>query len=247
MKEKRRKSLFNEVIGEILEYIEKNNMKSGDKFPTERELADLLQISRLTLREVLKALEALRVIEIKHGIGIFLKNIQTESSFESLLFKLFSVQGLTKKEFTDIIEVRSMIEYVTVLLAAEKITDSDIKNIESLLNTMEDNLKKGINNYEIDTLFHLAIAIASKNFVLTRIIGSIEILISSSKYAYLTDKSRALKSHKQHVNIFNALKEHNKELSANLMLDHLKNIGDEFIDSIVKKSKKDKTFIETPN
>lgn len=231
---KRRELLFNEVIGEIFHYIETNNMNAGDKFPPEREFSETIGINRTTLREVLKTLEALRVIEIRHGVGIFLRDVQNESSFESMVFKLFSIKGLNQKEYMDVLEARNLIEYPAVLFATERISNIELENIKNILERSKKNIENNKNIYEEDKLFHEAVAQASKNFVLVKLIKSIEILLSSKRSVFLGDKERAVKSYNQHKKIFDALSKRQKELAGKYMLNHLKDVEKNIKDSFDK-------------
>lgn len=221
---KRRNLLFNEVIGEIFHYIEHNNMKTGDKFPSERELAGLIGINRSTLREVLKTLEALRVIEIRHGSGIFLKDERKESSFESMVFKLFSIEGLDFKEYNDVLEVRELIEPPALVLAVDRITKNELEKIEEILKDTKANIDNNKNIYEQDKLFHEVLAMASKNFALVKLIKSIEILLDSKRFAFLETQERAIESYNHHKKIFEAIKKQDKDLAKKCMLIHLKNV-----------------------
>ncbi|MBC7333379.1 MAG: FadR family transcriptional regulator, partial [Actinobacteria bacterium] len=211
----------NEIIGDIFQYIEREKKQVGDRLPSERELAKILNVNRATLREALKTLNALRVIEIKHGSGVFLRNFYTESSFEALVFKLFSVSGLNKKEYMDVLEVRNIIEPPIASLAAERASQEEIKSIQNIINVSKEKLRENLNIYNEDKFFHEAIAIASKNFAIVKIINSIEILLSSKRQSFLSDKTRALKSHEQHEKIFNAIKAGDKKLARKCMEEHL--------------------------
>ncbi len=88
--------IYEAVVSEIIKYIKSNNLKNGDRIPTEREMSYLLNVSRNSIREALKILEANYIITIKHGSGIYV------NSFNSLEFSLYETSNEQKNVLLNI-------------------------------------------------------------------------------------------------------------------------------------------------
>ncbi|MFA5851690.1 MAG: GntR family transcriptional regulator, partial [Spirochaetales bacterium] len=89
-------------------YFIKNGLKSGDSIPTEHELAARLNVSRTAVREALKSLEALGIIEVRPGIGRFLKPFNFDAILENLSYGI----DMDSNDFADILDVRISLEGV---------------------------------------------------------------------------------------------------------------------------------------
>lgn len=113
---------FNNVLEEIDRMIKNDGLKSGDKLPSERHLSDLLNISRSSIREALRALEILGVIETRRGEGTFLSDMDNNQFFELISGYLITSRA-QKGEINDFIH---MIE--------QSIPQDDTKTIEERLN-----------------------------------------------------------------------------------------------------------------
>ncbi|MCR2043566.1 FadR/GntR family transcriptional regulator [Anaerosalibacter massiliensis] len=218
------------VIEQIKEMVSKGDLKKGDKLPSERKMAENLQVSRTSVREALKELEIMGLIESKQGEGNFIK-----TSFEDILLDPFSTIFLIKESNAqEILELRNVIEKGSVILAAERITSEELKEIKEILDTAdisdsEDELVK------LDVIFHYKIAQSSKNFLLQSILNAVSSLIEASikdtRKNILVKKEHKDIIKKQHNNIYNALKNQDIKAAEKAMSDHL-----EFVNNEMKKS-----------
>jgi GntR family transcriptional repressor for pyruvate dehydrogenase complex len=218
------------VIEQIKEMVSNEVLQKGDKLPSERSMAEKLQVSRTSVREALKELEIMGLIESRHGEGNFIK-----SNFEDILLEPFSTLFLIKESSAkEILELRSVIEKGTVALAAERIDDEQLKEIKDILDTAEvsndeDELA------ELDVLLHYKIAQASKNFLLQSILNAVSSLIEASikdirKNILIGERHKDIIK-KQHNNLYLALKNHDVETAEKAMIEHL-----EFVNSEMEKS-----------
>lgn len=208
--------VYEAVMEQIKEIIKKGELKKGDKLPSERELADKLKVSRTSVREALKALIMLGLVESKHGEGNFIK-----SNFEDNLLEPISIVFLlmgSKNE--EIIQLRKIIEPEAAALAAENITEDELNE---LFDTIEE-MKKSSDNKscsELDRKFHYKIIQASRNNLISAIMFSISTLIE--KYidsSHIYDINKEDMEH-QHEDIYIAIKEHNSERAFDLVRNHL--------------------------
>lgn len=156
----KRVSLYEAIVAELKKYIEDNKLKPGDKLPKQDELCSILGVSRTSLREALRTLQAVDIIDIKNGKGIYVK--------EKNSIKLEATINLEdeKKSLLEMIEIRRSVEGLAVRLAAERATEDELKQMENYLIIMEEKTLKGECDPEEDKSFHRAIYIASKNQIL---------------------------------------------------------------------------------
>ncbi len=123
--------IFQDVVDQIQEAIISGRLKVGDRLPAERELKEMLQTSRSTLREALRVLEQKGLIEIKLGMGggPVVKAVSPDSVAESLDLLIRSGQV----SLQHIVEFRERVEGDVVILATSRMTDADIEALERLL------------------------------------------------------------------------------------------------------------------
>lgn len=112
--------VYQDVLEELRRYIREHHLYPGDKLPSERELAEKLQAGRSSIREALRALELLGLIETRHGEGTFLRTYRSLQSVE-LLSSFILLQDRTKEE---LFEAKRIIEKESIKLAMPQLGDS---------------------------------------------------------------------------------------------------------------------------
>lgn len=156
----KRTSLYETIVIEIKKYIKENKLMPGDKLPKQDTFCDILGVSRTSLREALRTLQAVDIIEIKNGKGIYVK--------ERNSLKLEATINLEdqKKSILEMIEIRRSVEGLAVKLATERATENEIIEMEKKLSAMEEKAKREECEPIEDKAFHTAIYRASKNQIL---------------------------------------------------------------------------------
>jgi GntR family transcriptional repressor for pyruvate dehydrogenase complex len=213
--------LYESVIEQIMDLIENNELKPGDKLPPERKLAEKLSISRSSLREAFRVLESRGLIKSKPGGGRYIREIRKNghNNTENIIL------SLEKSSILELLEAREMFEVKIVEVAAQRATPEDIDLIEKALNKMgEEEELKDDKKTESDTEFHLAIASASHNFVFINIIRLHLDLLKETREKTWQIPGRREKQKQEHIAIFQAIKEHNSKKAGEAMLKHLRSI-----------------------
>ncbi|MGU9537581.1 FadR/GntR family transcriptional regulator [Clostridium tepidum] len=214
--------VYEQVIEQIKTMIISGSLQKGDKLPSERELVDQLKVSRTSIREALRALEIVGLIKCKQGEGNFIRDNFDNSLFEPLSL----VFMLEKSNKEDIIEVRRIIEVEAAALAAKRITEDQLKNLEYTIDEIK-NIEDEKILLKLDKNFHYEIAQASNNFILLNIINScstlIDSLIQNARYKIEIMKNFDNKQEllDQHEKIYLALKKRDSKLASKLMNEHL--------------------------
>lgn len=210
--------LYMKVAEQLRALIDSETIKPGERFPSERELAEKLGVSRPTIREAMIALELSDVIEIRTGSGIYVKD--TEAKLQPEL----DDNGVGPFE---ILEIRSILESEACALAATRITDDQIQELNTLLGAMEEEQKKPNASEKADQQFHLLIAKATQN---TAILSTVNWLwdlrnqsLLSTAFLERIRQEGVQPSIADHRKIVAALAQRDPEQARSAMRQHIEN------------------------
>ena len=172
------------LSSEILEKLESRirEMEVGEKFPSERKMAEEYGISRNMLRESLRVLSDKGLIEVIPGKGAYVSNRQDEKLLDYLEGIVFD----NYDHLMDVVEVRSVLEMEVCLKAAKVATEEDIQELEEIYQQMESYRKHVKRFNECDVAFHLQIAKASHNSIYPVLLSSLYAL-SERKLFMITE------------------------------------------------------------
>lgn len=222
--------VYEVVIEQIKEMIKTGKLKKGDKLPPERELVEELKVSRASIREALRALEILGLVESRHGDGNFIKKNFEDSLLEPISL-MFMLEESSPK---DILELRMALETETAMIAAERIDDDTLKEIKLIIDKFKATTDEKLNT-ELDVEFHHKIAQASKNLLLVNILSATSVLIdafiSDARCKIMKNANNKEKLVKQHESIYEALLNGDASKAVDEMREHL-----EFINKSIFKS-----------
>ena len=218
--EKRR--AYQDVVNQILTLINNGKLKKGDQLPTERELTETLKVSRTTVREAIRSLESMKLVESRQGNGTYVLLSGKEVELQHLCTALFH----ERDDLMDIFHVRNIIEPSIAQLAAEYATPAEIQEMKNIVENHEANLTTGRLTIESDTAFHLALARAAKNRVLGRLVNALIDLLAECRKEALQSDRRAEESLKGHRNILMAIEKGDGTGAKEAMRRHLEGIED---------------------
>jgi DNA-binding FadR family transcriptional regulator len=147
---RRRQPLYRAAQEEIKAYIIHHSLGPGDPLPPEAELAQQLGIGRNSIREAVKALEAVGILEARPGSGLFVRGF----SFAAILNNLPYGMAFRVKELTDLLEVRACLEHSTVERVLQFVTPEQLARLRDLLDRMRQDAERGAYSADDDRLFH---------------------------------------------------------------------------------------------
>ena len=150
-------------------YIIENEMKSGDPFPTEHDLAEKLGISRTSIREALKRLETLGIIEVRLGVGRFIGELNFKAILKGLPYNL----EMDTKNFQEVLEVRFCLESWFIAKDINKFSKESIAQSKEILKKLEIQVLNNLEekeSVEIHSQFHCALYKDSDNSLLINLI-----------------------------------------------------------------------------
>ena len=220
VEEKRRGASPSNTLSLLKSFIESGNYAPGMALPTERALAEKLGVGRPAIRESIKALTILDVLESRRGDGTYVK------SLDGLRKGWPTKVDLSTKDFSllDLLEVRKMIEPKAAKLAASRATESHLRRIEAQCTKVRD-APDWEAAAEHDLLLHTAIIEAAGNPVLRELNSALTRLLHRSREisaARAPDRTRMLDSH---AKIVDAILKGDGEEAEKAMLDHLHRVG----------------------
>ena len=215
-----RENLSEQIADRILGLIKERKLLPGDKLPPERELSEQMGVSRPSLREALRALSIMKVIDHRQGSGTYITSLEPNYLIEHLDF----VFALDDSTYLDLLEARKVIESGIAELAAERITDSQIQELNAL---HEESIKSVDNNEEFlkaDLRIHDVICQASRNPILQRVMASLlKISIHSRRRTVQLGEIRE-QTITDHEKIINTLTDRDALASREAMVDHLNHV-----------------------
>jgi GntR family transcriptional repressor for pyruvate dehydrogenase complex len=158
------------IVDQVKLLIRDGRLLPGDRLPSERELCQRFGVSRVTVREALRVLEASGLLSIRVGAhgGAFLTSPTTERLSEGLA-DLISVSTLTAANVT---EARIIVELGTLPLAVERADDDDITALFEMVDEAEVALKAGTYTIEMSAAFHIRVAECTHNPAITMLVQS---------------------------------------------------------------------------
>ena len=218
-----RVSLVDDIVERLMEYIVEQQLKPGDKLPSERLLTQALGVSRFPLREALAQLQVLGIISVAHGKGAFVAKFSAPKLFRRLSPVLRSQAGVSS---LDMIETRLALECQVAALAANRRSDETIERLESDLIGMEREIHDRDRFIEHDVDFHEAIAEATDNPVFVALVAILHDLIHTVQERFPDSLDARQNSLKYHQEILQALKERDSDRAAAEMKAHLEDIAE---------------------
>ena len=221
-----------QVAEMLIEYINANSLKEGDRLPSLAQLAKLFQVGTPAIREGLKYLQGLGVVRVQHGRGIFVENFSLDLFFGRP--PIPDIYHPTPAEIEDLMHVRRIVEMETTRLAVYRATDADLDVLEEKLALMRNSFDDHDEFITHDMGFHETVAKASKNVVFPRILSSVRDLCMAQQKAVvaLVDaKSRALEFHSE---VLAGIRERDERRAVDAMRDHLDDILNRIMRSLPK-------------
>src|SRR5919204_2797634 len=157
--------IYEEIVRQIKSMIAEGRLKSGDQLPPERDLAEKFVVSRTSVREALRALESLGLVEIRPGEGTFVRQVSIDSLVEPLALLMVS----QREGIGELFEARRLLEPSLAALAAARATPEEMQEMERILDEQAKEIAAGRTGLAQDAQFHAAIGAAAHNRAITRI------------------------------------------------------------------------------
>jgi len=226
-----RNRLYQGIVEQIQGLLERGELKPGDQLPPERALAEQFQVSRASVREALRWLELLGMVETRAGGGTFVHRTAPDEVARPL-------SSLIRRGHTlqDVIEVRGLIEPELASLAAQRIREDELGELRQIIEVQERKVAAGEPYAEEDTRFHELIGHASRNELMVTMLGVIWDVLRSSREQWLQSNARASASLDAHRRIIAALAAHDPTAARAASTEHIRAIGEGILTLINEKA-----------
>lgn len=197
--------LHEQVSQEIKSYIQEHDLKEGEKLPSVEEMTQMFGVGRSSLREALRYLEAVDIVRVENGKGIFVRDVNT-----------FRFSGKVKIEserhfLLDILDVRRALEGQAVALASKRITTSQVKELKQCLEKYRVLKEGNKDTSEIDLEFHRLVIKAANNSILETVVDSISGLYEKFFNEPLGDKQLFDETYPYHITMYEGIAAHDTE------------------------------------
>jgi GntR family transcriptional repressor for pyruvate dehydrogenase complex len=213
-------AVTDEAILRIKEMIVSGQMPPGSRLPPEKELSEALGLSRSSLREAVKALEVIRVLDVRRGDGTYVTSLEPRLLHEALTFVVDLHQD---DSILEILAVRRMLEPQAAAAAAQRATAPALAAIAAAVEVAPDADVEGLVAHDVE--FHHAIAEAAGNAYLTSLLDSLSShTVRARVWRGITEGGSVARTIDEHRAILAAVEDHDAELAAALMVAHVSGV-----------------------
>lgn len=209
--------IYEEIVRQVKQLIADGKLKSGDRLPPERDLAERFMVSRTSVREALRALQSRGLVEIRAGEGAFVRDISVDTLIEPLALVILP----HREAVGELFEARRLLEPGIAALAARRATREELGEMERILKEQAREVARGRTGVAQDSALHAAIANSAHNRAITRIVSALMDLLSQSREESLLTPGRPTRSHEDHRRVLAAIRRRDEAAAHRAMLDHL--------------------------
>lgn len=209
-----------DIVTQLLLLIREKELRPGDKLPPERELAVMMGVSRPSLREALRTLSFMHVVELRHGSGSYISTLEPETLVEHLDF----VFALDDSTYLQLFETRKVLEPGICALAAQRITDEQLAQLDACVERSISDLNDFDRYFQADIDLHEIITLAAQNPLLRRFMTSIHRLGHASRRRTAVLPGIIQQTRLDHMAIIQALRDHDPLAASQAMLIHLDHV-----------------------
>ena len=208
------------IVDQVKRLVREGSLAPGDRLPSERNLCQRFGVSRVTVREALRVLEATGLVVIRVGAhgGAFLATPTTDRVGEGLA-DLIMMSALTAGDVT---EARMIVELGALPLVVERVTDTDVEELFALVDEGDAALKAGQYDMNLSAAFHIRVAECAHNAALTMLIKSFHgPLLMSLREARELAPTMGPRGNREHRALVEAFRSRDLEAAREVMRAHI--------------------------
>ena len=219
--------LHETIVQRFHTLIRQGTLEHGAKLPAERVLAEQLKVSRSSVREAIRTLELQGLVVSKHGSGTFI-NTQSLDAVATMMTASIDAGdvgeaglGAVEARLRDIFEVRHLLEPQIAGLAAQRATVEDVERLAATLVEQQRQIIEGETGVDADTEFHFALATATHNAALVKVVSAVEDVLRQSRDQSLQQPGRPERSWVSHSEILEMVRVGDHQGAQSAMEHHL--------------------------
>jgi len=213
----KRTSLSENIAQQIVTLISTGDLKPGQRLPAERALCTYFGVGRSSLREAIRCLAMIGILDVSIGNGTFLA-----LSPEKFVGKIFEWRMLVEqRDMQNLMEVRLALECAAAARAAVCGTEEQFRQLEVIVKKMQSNISQPKRFIKLDLEYHVLLAEASNNKLLHDLLFMIRNQLSAAMFTFVTMRGGATLACKHHVALLKALKARDARVARSTMHNHL--------------------------
>ena len=211
-----RTTITEQVIQSLIDLIVEGELKPGDKLPSEQQLLDQLQVGRTSLREGMRTLSLVGLLEPRRGSGTYVTHSFSDFLADHLEWSVL----LGERDLLELIEVRRPLEVQAAALAAQRASEQDIQQLNETLERLAESSKGDLEERtEADLMFHMGLVEATGNRVLCRLMLSLNNLLR--RYISVTVDESLEATLRQHRAVLEGVQARDPARAAEAMDHHI--------------------------
>ena len=212
--------LHENIAQQFLSLIRRGALEDGARLPSERMMAEQFKVSRSSVREAIRSLELQGLVVSKRGSGTFV-NTENLEPVVALIATTLSSGGEAIK---DIFEVRHLLEPQIAAVAAQRADETEVGRLREILDDQQRQISEGETGVDADTAFHFALASATHNTALMKVVSAVEDILRLSRDQSLQEPGRAKRSLSSHRQILKMVQTGDAEGARHAMEHHLTSV-----------------------
>ena len=212
-----KRRIHEDIVQQFHSMIRQGTLSHGDRLASERNLAAQFKVSRSSVREAIRSLELQGLVISKRGSGTF---VSTENA-GSMLALMAAGLNTGGEALRDIFEMRRVLEPAIAALAAERATEADVAQMWAILEEQQRQIDSGETGVEADTAFHFALAAATRNSALNKVVSAVEDILQRSRDESLQEPGRPQRSLASHRQILQTIENRDGAGAERAMSHHL--------------------------
>jgi GntR family transcriptional repressor for pyruvate dehydrogenase complex len=210
-----------QTLNQMIGWLKDGTLRPGDKLPSQNELVNQVGVSRTGVREALQMMAVLNLIEIRPGLGCFVKAVSPDLVIHADVLSVL----LQRESVEQVMESRKILEAGTAALASERAIAEDFWKIEDVLTTIDRCIQRGDSVAAASADFHIKLAMATHNEVLSKLVKSFQhlmlnagLLLESRVENLLQFKQHELQSHRL---LYEIIRQRDPARARMAMIEHI--------------------------
>jgi GntR family transcriptional repressor for pyruvate dehydrogenase complex len=220
------------VVRKVLELVQSGRLGPGDRLPPENDLVRRLKVSRPSVREGLRTLAAMNLVESRHGQGTFVKELSSDAVIRRELVPIL----MMSEALHEIQDTRRVLEGEIAARSTARATPEDLQGLEDLLGRIAAAATHRKDIYALTWKFHNTLAEMSGNRVMARVLAILQDMIGEAQITLYNPHISAQEEIRGHRTLLKAIRGKDPEHARRVMMEHLDEV-DEIVARTVAKAK----------
>ena len=212
---------MNEIVSEYIKnYILENKLSAGDPLPPETHLVGKLSVGRSSVREAIKALQSLGIVEVRHGDGLYVREYNFDPVLETIGFGMqFNTSTLS-----EMAQIRFLLEGAVIKDVVTKISESDIRQLEEIMEVWRLRVENNEPFSDVDEDFHRTLYTIIENQTLVKLLEVFWIAFENLDDQLVDDSQPAKLDYDNHMSLLDAVKTRDPNLAQERLMHHFEHL-----------------------